>query len=175
MSIGEWVEGMHPYIFELHLHDNCGVNDDHFPIGDGKVDFDGLFKKLGELAIDPVYTLEAHSKEDAVKSCRPSADSSPYRTKLYLKLFIVAVVAAVTARKFWADSAMRVVAGQAHDPPVGRKREIIRQFEARDVANLMQVAGHWQLMAECADILPVSLEVIFEIRRMRVMATGAVS
>ncbi len=68
MSVGEWVEGMHPYIFELHLHDNCGVNDDHFPIGDGKLDFGELFKKLGELVIDPVYTLEAHSKEDAVKS-----------------------------------------------------------------------------------------------------------
>lgn len=68
MSMGEWAEAMHPYIFELHLHDNYGVNDDHSPIGDGKVDFGGLFRKLGELEIDPVYTLEAHSKEDAVKS-----------------------------------------------------------------------------------------------------------
>lgn len=85
------------------------------------------------------------------------------------------VITAFTAGEFWADSTMRVVAGQAHDPTVGREREIIRQFEAREVANLVAVAGHWQLMAECADILPVSLKVIFEIRRMRVMATGAVS
>ena len=69
-SIGEWVQGMHPHIFELHLHDNRGVNDDHSPIGDGKVDFSALFKKLGELAINPVYTLEAHSPEDAVKSLK---------------------------------------------------------------------------------------------------------
>jgi sugar phosphate isomerase/epimerase len=69
-SVGEWVHGMHPHIFELHLHDNRGVNDDHFPIGDGKVDFGGLFKKLDELGVNPVYTLEAHSPEDAVKSLK---------------------------------------------------------------------------------------------------------
>ena len=68
LSTAQWAEGMHPYIFELHLHDNMGKNDDHMPIGDGKVDFAGLFGKLNELGANPVHTLEAHSVKDARKS-----------------------------------------------------------------------------------------------------------
>ena len=68
MTVDEWVDGMFPYLFELHLHDNCGVGDDHSPIGDGNIDFGGLFRKLGDLGVNPVYTLEAHSPEDAFKS-----------------------------------------------------------------------------------------------------------
>lgn len=70
LTVGEWVGAMHPYIFELHLHDNRGVNDDHFPIGHGKVDFGRLFKKLCELGVNPVYTIEARSPEDADKSLK---------------------------------------------------------------------------------------------------------
>lgn len=68
LSTAQWAEGMHPYIFELHLHDNLGEKDDHMPIGDGQVDFTGLFGKLKELGANPVYTLEAHSAQEAVKS-----------------------------------------------------------------------------------------------------------
>ncbi len=68
MPVADWVEGMHPYIFELHLHDNTGTGDDHSPIGEGIIDFGSLFAKIGELGLDPVYTLEAHSAEDALQS-----------------------------------------------------------------------------------------------------------
>lgn len=68
MPVTDWVEGMHPYIFELHLHDNAGSADDHDPIGEGIIDFGSLFAKVGELGIEPVYTLEAHSAEDALAS-----------------------------------------------------------------------------------------------------------
>jgi sugar phosphate isomerase/epimerase len=68
LPITAWVDGMHPYILEMHLHDNGGEADDHNPIGEGTVDFPALFKRVGELCIDPVYTLEAHSAEDALMS-----------------------------------------------------------------------------------------------------------
>jgi len=68
LSTAEWVTGMGRHIFELHLHDNLGVNDDHMPVGDGKIDFKGLFGRLRETGLDPVYTLEAHSPEDAIRS-----------------------------------------------------------------------------------------------------------
>lgn len=68
LPMDAWVDGMHPYIMELHLHDNGGEADDHNPIGQGTVDFGSLFSRIKELGIDPVYTLEAHSAEDAMIS-----------------------------------------------------------------------------------------------------------
>jgi len=68
LSITDWVDGMHPYIFEMHLHDNNGNADEHLPVGDGIVDFSSLFSRLKALEADPVMTLEAHSSEDALKS-----------------------------------------------------------------------------------------------------------
>ena len=68
LTPAEWVEGMLPHIFELHLHDNLGEADDHMPIGDGRIDFGGLFDRLRMSGLEPVYTLEAHSPEDAVRS-----------------------------------------------------------------------------------------------------------
>jgi len=68
LKIADWVTGMHPHILEMHLHDNGGAGDDHSPIGEGRVDFDSLFKKVDELGLDPVYTLEAHSAEEALRS-----------------------------------------------------------------------------------------------------------
>ena len=68
LPITDWVEGMGPYIFELHLHDNMGINDDHLPVGLGKVDFGALFGALRALPAGPVLTLEAHSAADAVTS-----------------------------------------------------------------------------------------------------------
>jgi len=69
LPIAEWVSGMHPYIFELHLHDNMGGSDEHKPIGEGRIDFRSLFSKLEELhAPGPVHTLEAHSAVEALLS-----------------------------------------------------------------------------------------------------------
>lgn len=68
LPVDAWVEGMHPYLFELHLHDNHGVNDDHLAIGEGRVDFKSLFASLNKLSIKPIYTLEAHSEEEALRS-----------------------------------------------------------------------------------------------------------
>jgi sugar phosphate isomerase/epimerase len=64
----EWLIPMAPRLFELHLHDNFGIEDDHLPIGGGKIEFGAFFKKLKELELNPVYTLEAHSEKDALTS-----------------------------------------------------------------------------------------------------------
>ena len=59
---------MAPWLFELHLHDNLGIEDDHLPIGGGKIEFGEFFERLRELGLNPVYTLEAHSEKDALTS-----------------------------------------------------------------------------------------------------------
>lgn len=50
----------------LHLHDNEGGGDDHLPIGDGKIPFEGLRGFLGEL--DAIRVIEGRSLEEGRKS-----------------------------------------------------------------------------------------------------------
>ncbi len=64
----QWLSETAPWLFELHLHDNFGVGDDHLPVGEGKIEWREFFEKLGELGINPIHTLEAHSEDDALKS-----------------------------------------------------------------------------------------------------------
>jgi sugar phosphate isomerase/epimerase len=74
LPLKKWLDTIKPYIQELHLHDNSGEGDEHLPIGDGTFDFETLFEELQ--GIDCVYTLEAHSVENAKKSIE--------RLKLYM-------------------------------------------------------------------------------------------
>jgi sugar phosphate isomerase/epimerase len=62
----EWMLSLNPYIFELHLHDNCQTADQHLPMGEGTFDFDTFFSLLERK--DCVYTLEAHTPEHFMKS-----------------------------------------------------------------------------------------------------------
>lgn len=62
----EWLDELLPYVMEFHLHDNLRDFDSHLPIGDGSFDFDLLFSIIGKK--DYLFTLEAHSAEDAMKS-----------------------------------------------------------------------------------------------------------
>ncbi len=66
LPLTEWLGMTKHFIKLLHLHDNTGHSDQHLAIGDGNFDFDTLFKELK--GIDCVYTLEAHSQENALKS-----------------------------------------------------------------------------------------------------------
>ena len=62
----EWLNQLKPYILELHLHDNNKNLDEHKAIGDGTFDFDILFTALTGKNV--LYTLEAHTPEDVIKS-----------------------------------------------------------------------------------------------------------
>ncbi|MEJ5301614.1 MAG: sugar phosphate isomerase/epimerase [Thermodesulforhabdaceae bacterium] len=67
----EWLDSLMPYLKEVHIHDNDGSEDTHFPPGTGTVDFKGLFNKLAENRLYPILTLEAHREEhfyDSVKN-----------------------------------------------------------------------------------------------------------
>jgi len=66
LTLIDWLAMIKPYIKELHLHDNFKHADQHLAIGDGDFDFATLFKELK--GIDCVYTLEAHTIENARKS-----------------------------------------------------------------------------------------------------------
>lgn len=58
----EWLIPMHPWLGQLHLHDNNGAKDEHLPIGQGSIDFTGIFNFLAEKKLHPIVTLEPHSE-----------------------------------------------------------------------------------------------------------------
>ncbi len=53
-------------IGNIHIHDNDGVKDDHFTIGDGKIDFPPILKRLS--GYRGRYIIESKSLESAVVS-----------------------------------------------------------------------------------------------------------
>ena len=64
IKLESWLEQMSPWLKHLHLHDNCGDQDQHLPIGHGNARFSSLFCWLKENDCAPTYTLEAHNPSD---------------------------------------------------------------------------------------------------------------
>ena len=66
-----WLDSLHPFLGQVHLHDNHGIQDEHMALGHGKIDFEMLFRLLkARQTTPPVITLEPH-QEDALE---PSLD-----------------------------------------------------------------------------------------------------
>lgn len=64
VTMERWFEAMGRRIIELHLHDNDGREDSHWAVGRGVIDFKKLFALLKASGARPVYTIEAHDKDD---------------------------------------------------------------------------------------------------------------
>ncbi len=73
----EWLENLMPYLKEIHLHDNDGSQDAHFPPGTGTVDFALLFKKLADNKANPLLTIEPHREDHFYESVRNLARLIP--------------------------------------------------------------------------------------------------
>jgi sugar phosphate isomerase/epimerase len=74
-----WLDGLGPYIGQLHLHDNHGRGDDHLPLGQGKIDFELLFAHLISNDLPrPIITLEPHREEDLWPSLEYLASVWPW-------------------------------------------------------------------------------------------------
>ncbi|HUJ17454.1 MAG TPA: sugar phosphate isomerase/epimerase family protein [Nitrospirota bacterium] len=64
VSMERWFEQLGRHLVEVHLHDNDGSADSHWALGRGDVDFEHCFSLMREHASAPVYTIEAHDKDD---------------------------------------------------------------------------------------------------------------
>ncbi|HAR45354.1 MAG: hypothetical protein A2X56_14645 [Nitrospirae bacterium GWC2_57_13] len=64
----KWFESLGSRIVEVHLHDNDGTADSHWALGRGGIDFEKFFRLLKEQSAEPVYTIEAHDKDDVETS-----------------------------------------------------------------------------------------------------------
>jgi sugar phosphate isomerase/epimerase len=59
-----WFASLGCHLVEVHLHDNDGTADSHWALGRGVVDFEKFFSLMNDHAPVPVFTIEAHDKED---------------------------------------------------------------------------------------------------------------
>jgi sugar phosphate isomerase/epimerase len=60
----QWFEALGSRLVEVHLHDNDGTADAHWALGRGTIDFDRFFSLMSTYALKPVFTIEAHDKDD---------------------------------------------------------------------------------------------------------------
>ena len=64
VPLERWFERLGANLVETHLHDNDGTADAHRAVGRGNIDFDKVFGLMNERSQRPVFTIEAHEKED---------------------------------------------------------------------------------------------------------------
>ena len=60
----QWFDNLGKRLVEVHLHDNDGTDDFHWALGRGDIDFKKFFHLLRRHSAQPVYTIEAHDKDD---------------------------------------------------------------------------------------------------------------
>jgi sugar phosphate isomerase/epimerase len=64
VTMEAWFDRLGRSLVEVHLHDNDGTADSHWALGRGDVDFENFFRIMKQKAPVPVYTIEAHDKDD---------------------------------------------------------------------------------------------------------------
>ncbi|HXY53322.1 MAG TPA: sugar phosphate isomerase/epimerase [Nitrospirota bacterium] len=68
VSMEQWFESLGKNLIEVHLHDNDGKADSHWALGRGDIDFQRFFRLMRRHSPKPVYTIEAHDKDDVEAS-----------------------------------------------------------------------------------------------------------
>ncbi|MCC7573852.1 MAG: sugar phosphate isomerase/epimerase [Candidatus Methanofastidiosum sp.] len=68
VDIGEYIYDLRKYLIHMHLHDNFGEFDNHLPLGDGNINFPGIFRVLKEINYKGRIILEMTKTEDILKS-----------------------------------------------------------------------------------------------------------
>ena len=70
-GVKEYLDAFADRLVHVHIHDNHGKQDEHLPLGDGKIDFKKVVKLLKEVNYDKTITFEVFtSRSDAVRSMR---------------------------------------------------------------------------------------------------------
>lgn len=65
LPLDRWVWEMQPYIRHVHLHDNDGVHDRHWALGDGNIVYQSFFEAVTTVEHPPRVTVEVLLRADA--------------------------------------------------------------------------------------------------------------
>lgn len=66
-SVQEWARECAACLTHIHVHDNCGKQDEHLALGDGNIEL-GILKEYLGAKKGRTYTIECGRKEDLLKS-----------------------------------------------------------------------------------------------------------
>lgn len=69
-GLRNWLEAFGTRLFEVHLHDNFGIEDDHIAVGDGTTKYGQLLVWLNSGTVEPLLTLEMPEKTHVIKSAK---------------------------------------------------------------------------------------------------------
>lgn len=58
LPLDRWVHGMQPYLRHVHLHDNDGIHDRHWAMGDGNIVYRSFFEAVTTIVNPPRVTVE---------------------------------------------------------------------------------------------------------------------
>jgi sugar phosphate isomerase/epimerase len=78
-GVREYLDNFNDRLVHIHIHDNHGKQDEHLPLGNGKIDFRKVVKLLKEYGYDKTVTFEVFTSQ------RDAARSRDYFKKLWLK------------------------------------------------------------------------------------------
>ena len=78
-DLGDWLDALGPHLGMLHLHDNQGQWDDHLALGQGCIDFLGLFDQLKIRGLQPFITIEPHQEDWVRESLMFLATHGPWK------------------------------------------------------------------------------------------------
>jgi sugar phosphate isomerase/epimerase len=71
LELSQYIKAISSYLIEVHLHDNNGVQDEHLPLGDGKIDFvESIHHVNLERGKELPFILEMTSAEDYERSLK---------------------------------------------------------------------------------------------------------
>jgi len=71
MSCYEWLEEMYPFIGEMHFHNTSRRDrDEHNRLSHGIIDFPRILRRIKELGIRPLITLEIHDEAGLLESMK---------------------------------------------------------------------------------------------------------
>ena len=68
IPLSQWIDSIKPHLRELHIHDNNGKDDEHKALGEGGIDIKNFFALISGMEKNLITTIEAHTKENALKS-----------------------------------------------------------------------------------------------------------
>jgi sugar phosphate isomerase/epimerase len=70
-GVRDYLEAFSDRLAHVHMHDNHGKEDEHLPLGKGKIDFPEVIRLLKDINYDRTITFEVFSSHaDAVRSMR---------------------------------------------------------------------------------------------------------
>lgn len=70
VPLSEWIDTFKNRIYEFHLHDNRGIQDEHSSLGSGTIDWKKFFKEVEKVKSNYIFNLENKTAESIRKSLK---------------------------------------------------------------------------------------------------------